>query len=44
MKTGTLLFLALVMPFGCFILAGMGLKYLLDLHRRRQAAATAATF
>ena len=36
MKTSSLLFIALVMPFGCFIVAGVLGKRIFSAYRRRQ--------
>lgn len=38
MKTATLIFVALVMPFGFFVVAGVLGKRMLDAYRRRQMA------
>ena len=39
MKLGALLFLALVMPFGLFVLAGMAVKHVVRSMRMRQVTA-----
>ena len=39
MKTTSLILIALVMPFGCFIVAGVLGKRMISAYRRRQAPA-----
>ena len=39
MKLGAILFLAFIMPFGFFVLAGMAGRHLLKAYRRRPALA-----
>ncbi len=38
MKTGTVLFVAVVVPFGSLLLAGMLLRHMLVVYRRRRYA------
>jgi len=39
MKLGAILFLAFVMPFGIFVLAGMAGRHMLKAYRRRPVPA-----